>query len=346
MDEKHMRQFNPCLTMIFTVKLRNPTKPKPPSRHFPKTNNACQPPPRPLHDLSEHQPSVVLCVVARIHHGHGQSRRRLFSRIFRRIFFGPQQWMTTESRGLRRNLMVVLTHVFSPLLLSSFLPNRRLFQSYGWHWIKLRRVFCHTGDWHQINNVDNISSTLLHKNPHLINQQYYLSLNVRMLRKETQITLRLIFSPNPWTTRDVWKPSESQSNTRPSLVFHHQYFAKYFTHLYNNCACSEAWIRGWSGHGPVNGSSHALRQLEFGHGGKDVTCDVQPRRVQKLPRSVFWRSSLRSTKSCTGDWPKLHELHVARGLGIELTDRFSLKRNQKIPENCNQLWNPVKNEHE
>ena len=183
-----------------------------------------------------------------------------------------------KSRQLQKKLMVVFTcfNHFSCRVSSQTVDWSKVmggieFNSAGF--------FCHTGDWHQINNVDNISSTLLHKNPHLINQQYYLSLNVRMLRKETQITLRLIFSPNPWTTRDVWKPSESQSNTRPSLVFHHQYFAKYFTHLYNNCACSEAWIRGWSGHGPVNGSSHALRQLEFGHGGKDVTCDVQPRRV-------------------------------------------------------------------
>ena len=29
----------------------------------------------------------------------------------------------------------------------------------------------------------------------------------------------------------------------------------------------------------MKGSSVALRHLEFGNGGKDVTCDVQPRRV-------------------------------------------------------------------
>lgn len=94
MDEKTHATIQPLFTDHHICKTqRNPTKPKPPFVTFPPKNNDRQPPPRPLHDLSEHQPSVVLCVVARIHHGHGQSRRRLFSGIFRRpFFFGRQPW--------------------------------------------------------------------------------------------------------------------------------------------------------------------------------------------------------------------------------------------------------------
>ena len=79
---------------------------------------------------------------------------------------------------------------------------------------------------------------------------------------------------------------------------------------------------------------------------KNVTCDVQPRRVHKLLRSwkkhVFWRSSLRSTKSCTGNWPKLHELHVARGLGIETTmQQVFTEAEPKNPRKLQSTLKPV-----
>jgi len=122
-----MRQFNPCLPIIISVKLR-------------ETQQNLSP----LLSLSPQKTTIANLLQDHFTIYQSVSRQSFFASLpgsitamgsqegasspgfFADHFFLGGNHDDNKSRGLRRNLMVVLTHVFSPLFLSSFLPNRRL----------------------------------------------------------------------------------------------------------------------------------------------------------------------------------------------------------------------------